>query len=40
MATDNLTKIRQGVEPLSCGEMVGEQYAADGLVHEFGSRES
>jgi hypothetical protein len=36
MATDNLTKIRQGVEPLSCGEMVGEQHATDGLVHEFG----
>jgi len=36
MATDNLTKIRQGMEPLSCGEMVGEQHATDGLVHELG----
>ena len=36
MLTDGLTKIRQGVERLSRGEMVGKQHATDGLVHELG----
>jgi hypothetical protein len=33
---NDLTKIRQGVERLSCGKMIGEQHATDGLVHELG----
>jgi hypothetical protein len=34
--TDKLTKIQQGVERSSRGDVVGEQHAADGLVHELG----
>ena len=36
MPTDDLTKIRQGVERLSRGDVVCEQHATDGLVHQLG----
>jgi hypothetical protein len=36
MPTDGLTKIRHGVERLSRGDVVGEQHATDGLVHQLG----
>jgi hypothetical protein len=36
MPTDGLTKIREGVERLSCGEMIGKQDATHGLIYEWG----
>ncbi|HZD29528.1 MAG TPA: hypothetical protein VE251_12640 [Xanthobacteraceae bacterium] len=36
MPTDGLTKIREGVERLSYGEMIGEQHAAHRLIYEWG----
>ena len=36
MPSDDLTNIQQGVACLSRGDMVGEQHATDGFVHELG----